>query len=69
MSSNNAILVKKIGPEIEVRDVCVDTYPNYPGSLICVVEESPHALQTAIRIAQKYMRENVVEYGITFEGI
>jgi hypothetical protein len=56
-------------PQIEVRDVCVDTYPDYPGSLIFAIEYSSNALQIAIQIAQNYMKENVVEYGITFEGI
>jgi hypothetical protein len=70
MSSNNAILIKKIGPKLEIRDVCVDTYPEYPGFLVAVIENDfPTVLITAINLAQKYMEQNVVEYGIKFEGI
>lgn len=69
MSTSNAILIKKIGPKIEVREINVDAFsPEFPGFLIAAFEYNQDGLIEAIKKTQEYCAENIVEYGVMFAG-
>ena len=57
MSANNQLLIKKTKQGYIVKDVCVE---GGTGEIIFVAQN----LETAIRKANKYMEENIVEYGL-----
>ena len=58
MSANNQILIKKTKQGYIVKDVCVE---GGTGEIIFVAQN----LETAIKKANKYMEENIVEYGLS----
>lgn len=67
MSSNNEIVIVKKGKKFGVyENPCVD---NEFSTLTSYLIGEKDSLEKAIKTAQKYMRENLVEYGISFEGI
>ncbi len=67
MSSNNQIIIRKEKKEFIVYiDECVDNEFKFPKSSIIGKSKD---LEEAIKIANKYMQENLVEYGISFANI
>ena len=58
MSANNQILIKKTKQGYIGKDICVEAGT---GEIIFVAQN----LETAIRKANKYMEENIVEYGLS----
>jgi len=58
MSANNQLLIKKTKQGYIVKDVCVE---GGTGEIIFVAQN----LETAIKKANKYMEENIVEYGLS----
>lgn len=57
MSANNQILIKKVSDKWEISDVCVET-----GFGITI--DATSTLEDAIGIANEYMKEEEVEYGL-----
>ena len=58
MSANNQILIKKTKQRYIVKDICIE---GGTGEIIFVAQN----LETAIKKANKYMEENIVEYGLS----
>ena len=58
MSANNQLLIKKTKQGYIVKDICIE---GGTGEIIFVAQN----LETAIKKANKYMEENIVEYGLS----
>jgi len=62
MSANNQLLIQKYSDGYRVSDVDVE------GSGGHFIQDEPvKTLEEAVELANKYMRENEVEYGISME--
>ena len=63
MSANNELLIYKKDEKWEIVDKCVEfDIETHSGFIV----DKTNNLEDAIDIANEYMKENEVEYGITF---
>jgi len=60
MSANNQILIKKTKQGYVLKDICVE---GGIGNEIFVAQN----LETAIKKANRYMKKNIVEYGLSIQ--
>ena len=67
MSTNNELIIRKEKKTFVVyENICVDDEFTFPKS--CIIGKSKD-LEEAIGMANQYMQENLVEYGISFVNI
>lgn len=64
MSANNIVLIKeyKESPRFRVTDKCIESYGGFEIG-------TSETLEEAVKIANKYQEEEIVEYGISIKLI
>lgn len=68
MSANNYLLIREVElPDKSIKYIVLDTDAESNSGGFFIKDEPFNSLREAIKAAQDYMSENIVEYGISFD--